>query len=235
MSNAELRVTLALVRETYGYHRESCTMTYADFQAYGLSSPDSIRRGIAEVLDRKFFVRGDGRSEFAINTNTMEAVENEPENTTVNVETTAAVDNETTVNVENDAQENYGKRSVSFYKEKAPNGAKKKKARASRPNPPDHPVWELPEPLKTADFEAAWIDFFKHRLENGRYLTQTSGNVILAWLADIGPERAVTAVRHSIAKGWINIYEPDGAARASPNGRQPAQNTDLVPLGDGLF
>lgn len=236
MSESESRLTALLCRQTYGYHTTSVRLTWDDIQqACEFSSRSTVARAVELVEARGFFKSG-RRSMW--HANSTESVLNEDSNSTDSVPNDAPNSTDSVLNDDSnstDSVPDYGTESVPYYIEKkAPIGAKKKKARAGSPPPIGHPVWELPKTLKTAEFEAAWIDWFKHRLESGRYLTQTSGDTILAWMADLGPERAVAAIRHSIAKGWINIYEPEVASRASPNGR-PAENTDLVPLGNGLF
>ena len=56
MSEPELKITLALIRATYGYHRDNCTMTYDDLhRETGIKGRASIAKGIKEVNGRGFF------------------------------------------------------------------------------------------------------------------------------------------------------------------------------------
>ena len=71
MDTAELKCTLALVRQTYGYHQETATLTYDDFQRLtGIKSRATIAAGTKAVLQRGFFRRGSGRSQWTIHTDT---------------------------------------------------------------------------------------------------------------------------------------------------------------------
>lgn len=216
MSEAEMRVTLALVRETYGYHRDSCKMTYAAFAAYGLSSPDSIRRGIEAALGRGFFVRGDGRSEFTIDcANTTVNVENDDLNTTATV---VFDDANTTVNVENDGlnttatvvldtPKHYGKRSVSLLKKEREEERKKERARAS--SAPPNGFWDIPPTLAVHEpFVRAWHDWLVYVDERRIDFVETQARAVLQTLDGWGPTRATAAVLESIKRGWRSVYEP---------------------------
>lgn len=68
---------------------------------------------------------------------------------------------------------------------------------------------ELPEELKAESFLKAWADWIKHRKEKRKPLTPTSTERQLQSLASMGLERAITAINHSIEKGWVGIFEPD--------------------------
>lgn len=62
MGYAELKCTMALVRQTYGFHRDEARVTYDDFaEATGLSR-QGISDGLEAVERRGFFERGSGRS-----------------------------------------------------------------------------------------------------------------------------------------------------------------------------
>lgn len=231
MSEIESKLTAVLVRETYGRQSDDTRLTWDMMQELTGMSRASVGRAMDMVEQRGFFFRGRKSTWTATLPNSSMAANSSRGELNDGSNSSSGEPNGSSNSSRGELDDSSRGEPSSIKEKKAPKGAKKKKARASRPTPPDHPVWELPEPLKTADFEAAWIDFFKHRLENGRYLTQTSGNVLLAWLADIGSERAVAAIRHSIGRGWINIYEPDAPARASPNGNGtavPQQTRDEI-------
>ncbi len=66
----------------------------------------------------------------------------------------------------------------------------------------------LPSNLETPEFQAAWADWLQHRREIKRPLTPTAAKGQLLKLADMGPERAIAALKHSIANGWQGIFEP---------------------------
>lgn len=68
----------------------------------------------------------------------------------------------------------------------------------------------LPPELSGDEFEEAWKDFEQHRREIKKPLTPTATKQSLNKLAIMGCERAIEAIRHSIANGWQGIFEPDG-------------------------
>lgn len=70
----------------------------------------------------------------------------------------------------------------------------------------------LPESLQVPEFEEAWREWAQHRKERRKPLTPTSARLQLRALADMGPARAVAAIRHSIANGYQGIFEPTGPA-----------------------
>jgi hypothetical protein len=75
-------------------------------------------------------------------------------------------------------------------------------------NPPR--VVALPEPpasLRTPQFLLAWESWQAHRKELKKPLTPTSTQQQLEKLAEMGPDRAVSTLRNSIANGWQGIFE----------------------------
>ncbi|NCF68782.1 MAG: hypothetical protein GWP61_22710, partial [Chloroflexi bacterium] len=67
MSRAEFQCTFALVRQTYGYHRESTRLTYDDFHHLtGIKGKATIASGLKAVIERGFFKRAAGRSKWVI-------------------------------------------------------------------------------------------------------------------------------------------------------------------------
>lgn len=74
---------------------------------------------------------------------------------------------------------------------------------------PKPPTIEIPPALDTPDFRAAWDEWLAYRRE--RKLGKPTGMTVKAtyrrFEADLGPERAAAAIRHSIEKGWQSINE----------------------------
>lgn len=73
--------------------------------------------------------------------------------------------------------------------------------------------YPLPLLLQTPDFQSAWEDWQRHRREIGKTLKPTTIKAQLAKLDAMGPERAVSAIRHSIEGGWQGIFEPTGKGK----------------------
>ena len=67
-----------------------------------------------------------------------------------------------------------------------------------------------PLPFDSASFRSAWEQFAQHRREIRKPLTPTASKLTLEQLERIGEDRAIAAIRHTIAKGWQGIREPDG-------------------------
>ena len=64
-------------------------------------------------------------------------------------------------------------------------------------------------PFVSAAFQSAWEDFTKHRSEIRKPLKPTSTKMALAELQAMGERRAIIAIKHTIAKGWQGIREPE--------------------------
>jgi hypothetical protein len=71
----------------------------------------------------------------------------------------------------------------------------------------------LPLPFDDPDFIDAWGDWIQHRKEKKKPLTPTSIKLQLQTLKEMGLERAIQAIDHSIEKGWTGIFEPTDAAK----------------------
>jgi hypothetical protein len=63
-------------------------------------------------------------------------------------------------------------------------------------------------PFEDTDFADAWKDWVQHRKEKKKPLTPTSIKLQLQTLEDMGVDRAIRAIDHSIAQGWTGIFEP---------------------------
>lgn len=77
---------------------------------------------------------------------------------------------------------------------------------------------ELPESLRTEAFRAAWLDWIAYKRERREKYKPRGAKAALAALAEIGPERAVKAIRFSISKNWAGIFEErnGGTNRQNP-------------------
>lgn len=69
------------------------------------------------------------------------------------------------------------------------------------------PAFSLP--FESELFTEAWANFEKHRFEIRKPLKPTSRKLALQELAAMGERRAIMAIRHTVAKGWQGIREPD--------------------------
>jgi hypothetical protein len=80
------------------------------------------------------------------------------------------------------------------------------------------PAPSAPLPFASPDFSEAWTDFQKHRTEIRKPLKPTSSKAALRELQAMGEPRAIAALRHTVAKGWQGIREPEHAAAHAING-----------------
>ena len=79
MSEAELKLTLVIVRHTIGYHRESVRMTYDDMETLTKLSRPAVGRAINQIEKRGFFTRG-RKSMWVVNSNNLLLNEGENSN-----------------------------------------------------------------------------------------------------------------------------------------------------------
>jgi len=74
---------------------------------------------------------------------------------------------------------------------------------------------EIELPFSSPDFLMFWSSWEQHRKEIKKKLTPTTKKQQLAKLAEMGEQRAIAALKHSLAGGWQGIFEPQGAIVAS--------------------
>ncbi len=70
-------------------------------------------------------------------------------------------------------------------------------------------------PFSSPEFSEAWSQWQQHRTEIRKPLKPTMRKAQLAELAAMGEQRAIAALRHTIAKGWQGIREPEQGERAN--------------------
>lgn len=62
-------------------------------------------------------------------------------------------------------------------------------------------------PFSSPEFFKAWEQWTKHRSELKKKLTPTAIAQQLAKMAEIGEERSIAMIEHSIANGWTGLFE----------------------------
>lgn len=96
-------------------------------------------------------------------------------------------------------------------------GKKRREEKGKEPPP-------IPAALDSPAFRSAWSDWVKHRSEIGKPLKPTQTAKQLAEMERWGEERSITAIMHTIAKGWQGLREPDDPPSRNghiPNEPQP--------------
>lgn len=105
-------------------------------------------------------------------------------------------------------------------------------------NPLKPPAHDIPAALDCALFRAAWADFLAHRNETRKPLRPTGIKALLAKLEGWGSDRAVAAIRHSIANGWQGIFEEQSHATGNRKERTrvgPGQQYDPAAVSPATF
>jgi hypothetical protein len=64
-------------------------------------------------------------------------------------------------------------------------------------------------PFESADFALFWDNWNQHLREKKKPLKPTARKQQLSKLRDMGEERAIAALKHSMANNWQGIFEPD--------------------------
>lgn len=75
-------------------------------------------------------------------------------------------------------------------------------------------------PFESEEFTEAWSDWQTHRKEIRKPLKPTMTKGQLEELAEMGEQRAIACIRHTIRKGWTGLREPN-----SQNGHRPPDET----------
>ena len=76
----------------------------------------------------------------------------------------------------------------------------------------------MPANLDMGEFREAWGEWQQHRREIKKAMTPTAARQQLAKLAEMGPQRAVAALKHSMANGWQGVFEPQSGQRKGHDG-----------------
>lgn len=79
------------------------------------------------------------------------------------------------------------------------------------------PIPEMPSALDTEAFRSAWKLWQDHRKHKGAKLTPETVRLQFKKLEELGHDRGIEALEHSITQGYTGIFEPGGTQTA--NGR----------------
>lgn len=77
--------------------------------------------------------------------------------------------------------------------------------------------YQIPILLNTPAFTAVWEEYAQHRKEKRSKLTSVAARNALRELEAMGVSRAIVAIRHTLAKGWTGIQEPNGFKASQKN------------------
>jgi len=82
-------------------------------------------------------------------------------------------------------------------------------------------------PFDSPDFVLFWSNWEQHRKEKKAKLTPTGAKMQLEKLKDMGEQRAIAALKHSLANGYTGIFEPDLLSKPN-NQHKGIQETIVV-------
>lgn len=214
LAYAELKVALVLIRQTFGFHRGEVRVTITQLSAMTGLSRNAVVLALPKLEERDWICR-----------------EVDPNNPRKSQLVKLLVQSEALVKQLDQSGEVGLPIEPVIGQVTSPLLGVLNKAKCSKQTPKESPPtppkgggsreWtgEIPVPLQDGTFGPVWLDeWLPYKREDKRKMvTQRSGDMALKRLEDMGPVRAVAALRHSIAQGWTGFFEPDGAtAQAKP-------------------
>lgn len=81
--------------------------------------------------------------------------------------------------------------------------------RESKPAKPP-PAPDIPESLRTPEFEAVWKDWMTHLAEKRKKPTKLAISRQLSKCEQMGQSAAIAMINHSIQNNWQGLFEPNG-------------------------
>jgi hypothetical protein len=84
-------------------------------------------------------------------------------------------------------------------------------------------------PFQSSDFVLFWNNWKQHRKEKKQPLTPTARKQQLENLKAMGEKRAIAALKHSMANGWLGIFEPKDDLFDANNHSKPRTFLDRNP------
>ncbi len=126
--------------------------------------------------------------------------------------------------------ESFGKACGKPFGKALANQEQEQEQEQEQKTPPSPPGGEVPIPecLNTPAFVAVWAQYQQHRKELKRPLTPTATGALLAKLARWGEEKAIQAVRDSIAHGWRGIFEPEPSRNGTPPPTEEEMHAEVL-------
>lgn len=244
MDNSELKLTMLLVRLTFGYfengrHTEEVKLTFDDMAAALGVARGTVNRAVQLVESRGIFRRGRRsmwflNGEYSLNSrlNALDySAKTELKAGLTLGKIVQELDQNSLETELNSLDFSTEIRPSSIYKKK------KKKIEREEAPPPTSAFWLIPENLKDDEFIRLWGTWLEYVDEANLRFTEKQAAVHLAQLSDAGLSVAINSVKVSLLRGWKNIYITTEAA----NGRFSPTPTNGVPLleevevGSGLY
>jgi DNA-binding Lrp family transcriptional regulator len=183
MTEAELKVVLAVIRGTFGWHREKFELSVRKMAEMTGLSPASVQEGARRAEERGLIERAtDGQ-----NSTVWRAVVSVPKSDTP---------------VPNSDTEVYQGMAQAVSKFSRQLGLKKDKEKKE--------IYDLfallPVGLQTEEFITAWGEWICHRWEMKRKLTPRAARLQLDKLERAGAASARLMIEQSIEQGWQGLF-----------------------------
>jgi hypothetical protein len=195
---APFKLAMALCRLTYGFHRETVEISLSDLVLMTGLSRQGIVNAAPMIAHLFTYTAGRGRQKNTwIAVNLVDHNDDDSSQLSVPMQSTQLTA--------------YGQLSVPLQ-----SGVKKALKKDSKEN--ESSGFHFPAALDSLEFAQTWADWIEHREQKGvKPYTRTAIKALLAEWAPKGQARTIAAIRHSIARNWATIYEPE----ESSNGAGP--------------
>lgn len=217
MNELELKLTAALIRQTFGWKRNQVRMTWDDIkEVTSIKGRASIGKAIEMVEARGFFING-RKSLWSINSSQNELFEvNQSSSTELKF-------------ISNSSPNELNKVDESSRNELPTSGTKEKERKEKEkedipPIPPKRP--SLPIHLATQEMMEVWELWLDHQEKTfDKPLSDFTAKRQIKIIEGMGEVKAIAALNHSMDQGYRGIVEPKPAVnghRANPPS-QPTQ------------
>lgn len=218
MGDAELRLTLFLIKKTYGRlengrHLTETRLTYDEIHEGTKLSRGGISNAIDAVHNRGFFLYG-RRSMWQVSID-LNSLPSELKSTDETKTAVYSVDQNSLPSRLKSIDYSLPSRLNESPKNKEEEEEKKRK------NPPtpqktlklkntavEPVVFELPPAIDTPQMQQLLADFEKNRLEMKKPLSQRAADLLIKKLADVGEGEAVARLQAAVINNWQGAFYP---------------------------
>ena len=194
-THTEFKVAMLVCRHTFGWQRERKKMSFSYVQEGCGLSREAVNNAFITLLEKGILERTASGNSYEYQLNIVEiGSPNEPLSESVRQTDQFAKQTDN-----GSVNEPIASKSVRQTDTKKERGVNKRK---------ETPPIEIPQTLKTPEFQKAWTTWLEHLRQKNTKPTELAKTLQLKKLAGIGNLRAVAAIYHSITQSWQGIYEP---------------------------
>ena len=187
LNGSEWMVLCLIIRKTIGWHKDADGISYSQFIEHtGIKSNTTIQKALNGLIDKRLIELGKSSDPTAPHHYRL--------NKKYTIGITETVTQPITFSVTQPLTETVNTKEKINKNKKGSGG--------------ENAYWQIPEVLKTEGFVKAWKFWLDSIDERDIPFTETQARLVLAELAEMGPDRATTATSESTKRGWRSIYEP---------------------------